>query len=171
MASYLGIDPGSRNLGYAVLDINANSVTINKLGQIDPKEEGFSETISILMMSLPTDIHQVCIERYVAYKGIHNAASEEILMLIGAMRQALLTDCAIPESRLILTRAIDWKPKLCKHLVKTKDFSNPSTSFDKKYSIAAAECIINDKIESNHIADAICLAYYGYLNELPTKNN
>lgn len=163
---YTGIDPGSRNLGYACLIIDEHGkVMIYDVEHIDPQELGFSKTINFLRQ-MGNMTEAVIIERYVAYKGIHNAASEEILMLIGGIR---LTFEEYPVS---LVRAIEWKPAICKYLVKNKDFSNPSQSLDKKFSMAAAKCIVgkidgfeDQLIKTDHVADAICLAYYGYIKD------
>lgn len=102
-----------------------------------------------------------CLERYVSYKGVNTAEAENILMLIGGLRQALRYSQASLPFDVLLVRAIDWKTDLVKYLVKNKGFDNPSTSLDKKFSIAAAKCIIgNHEIKTDHEADAICLAAY-----------
>lgn len=164
---FLGIDPGWVNVGVAVL----RGRELIASAHICPKEMGVTEAVkeisAIKVMYDPrTDsdrfAEHVSIERYVAYKGVVNAASEQILMIIGAL-QYVYEDFGIPVK---LYRAIEWKPGLCKHLVRTYGFSNPSSSFDKKFSIAAAECIIQKKVESDHIADAICLAYYGSIDSV-----
>jgi hypothetical protein len=64
-----------------------------------------------------------------------------------------------------MVRAIDWKSTLCKILVRDHGFTNPGNSFNKEFSLAAAELIYGKKLKSDHEADAICLAFLGYLNE------
>jgi hypothetical protein len=47
-------------------------------------------------------------------------------------------------------------------LVKTKKFSNPSTSFDKVFSVAAAKACLDTEYEfkTDHEGDASAIAYY-----------
>lgn len=148
---HLGIDPGTINIGVAISDDDGNHIWS---GVLNSKEKGFLETVgAINFISREHGVTTVAIERFVAYKGMHSAASEEILMMIGAIRYALR------DFDIQLFRAIEWKPTLCKYLVKTKGFSNPSTRFDKKFSNAAAECITGQKVKTDHEADAICLSF------------
>jgi hypothetical protein len=51
--------------------------------------------------------------------------------------------------------------RLCHYLVKAKGLSNPYTSFNKKYSLWAAEQLSGQKFKSDHEADAVCLSYMG----------
>lgn len=150
----IGIDPGSRNLGVAVTDENGKVVHTSLL---DPKLNGFRGCINdVINIGLFYDVEKVCIERFVAYENIMSKATEDILMLIGGLKYGFMADVdLIPK----MFRAIEWKPALCKYLVKKFKFSNPSNSFDKKYSIAAAACIIGEKPKTDHEADAICLSY------------
>lgn len=157
---YVGVDPGSVNLGFALVHHSKilHSETIN------PSELSISETIKKVLANLPKKSEPILvIERYVAYKGAHNSASEHILMLIGAFVYEF-------ERRgfpVLQFRAIDWKPAICKYLFINQGFRNPSTSFDKKFSVAAAEALSGVVLKSNHEADAVCLAYKGsILHEL-----
>lgn len=155
---YLGIDPGWTNLGYAIVD-NDRSVAS---GTLSPKDLGIGGTVDYLesvLKEFPVD--GLVIERYVAYEGKHNAASEYILEVIGA----LIYFAHLKKLPCRMVRAIDWKPFLAKHLFKTKGFKNSSKSFDKQFSVAAAKCILSaseggTKIDS-HQADAACLSYLG----------
>ena len=97
----------------------------------------------------------ILLERYVAYAKVHNSASEQILMLIGA----LLLAFAKAGYKVLATRAIDWKTKLCKHLFVEKGFKNPGKDFGKVYSMAAAKELTGREFKNDHIADAVCLGY------------
>lgn len=162
---HLGIDPGTVNIGVAVTDDEGNLLRSEVLNS---KETGFNATVvQIALIRHDYELKTLGMERYVAYKGMHSGASEEILMIIGAIRYAY-ADYSVS-----LFRAIDWKPTLCKYLVKHKGFSNPSTSFDKKYSRAAAQCITGQKVKTDHEADAICLSFMWkvYVDKIDNKKD
>ena len=155
----LGIDPGKTNLGWAVLekpDESEGSIQLLGRGYLDPSKKGLFETVEFFR-DLGSSSHRIIIERYVAYEGVHNSASEDILMLIGALTYAL------GPSKVSHPRAADWKVFMAKRSFKL-GFRNPSESFDKKYSIALAEFITGVKPETDHEADAIGLAAYGLLS-------
>jgi hypothetical protein len=61
-----------------------------------------------------------------------------------------------------LHRAIDWKMDMVKALHKKKEFENPSSKLDKKFSIAAAKACLDHEhtFATDHEADAVCLASY-----------
>lgn len=102
-------------------------------------------------------INDVFIERFVVYEGKHSSASEDILILIGGLQYFFQRN---PMCKVYMLRAIEWKQRLCKYLVRTKGFSNPYPSFDKKFSLLAAKTISGeDSINTNHEADAICLSF------------
>lgn len=150
---HLGIDPGTRNLGLAVTDgegklIRSSVLDMKELGGITKTAQ------AVLHIAAQYNTKTMGIERFVPYAGKHSAATEEILMLIGAL--IFLFETA--HHKVTLYRAIEWKPALCKHLFKTVGFNNPSTSFDKKYSHAAARCITQLDVKTDHEADAICLS-------------
>jgi Holliday junction resolvasome RuvABC endonuclease subunit len=149
----LGIDPGVVNIGMAVTDENGKLVDSRVIGFTDVASMCTAVDDAVYLLG-SQGVTQTFIERFVAYKGMQSASTENILMYIGAAVYALNSECSIT-----LLRAIDWKPALCKYLVKTSGFSNPSTKFDKKFSIAAAEFITKEKIKTTHEADAICLSY------------
>jgi hypothetical protein len=157
---FLGVDPGSTNLGYAL--VRDKKVIFQ--ATVNPSNWSLSKTVETVLESLPAQCQPVLvIERYVAYKGAHNAASEHILMLIGAF----VYEFERRGYNVLQFRAIDWKPSICKYLFINEGFRNPSSSFDKKFSIAAAQALSGIILKSNHEADAICLAYKGsILNEL-----
>lgn len=163
---HLGIDPGTRNLGVAVTDDDGRILHSEVL---DMHELGGIVKIVHVLVGIATKYNTITlgIERFVAYAGRHSAATEEILMLIGAIVFVFET----ANHKITLYRAIEWKPALCKHLVKTSKFSNPSTSFDKKYSHAAAECIVKQKVKTDHEADAICLSRMWTINENKNKRS
>jgi hypothetical protein len=165
----LGIDPGWASCGVA---IEYEGKCIFKYSFVPRDFEwnkkhyhglaGPVNHISEVMMSgdneflgLMTQVDGAYIERYVAYKGIHSDMSENILMFIGALKFHLEKD----EVKVNMVRAIDWKPKICKYLVRTQGFNNPNPSFDKKFSIAAAQALSGLTFKTDHEADAVCLSY------------
>lgn len=155
---FLGIDPGSVNLGWAVVTDHGH---LFASGFINPSSKTLVETVDFLEEQLPPSIQGcVTIERYVAYKGVMNPASEAILMLIGGIVYAFDKQ----EKEVYQLRAIDWKSNLCKYMFKKEGFKNPSKTFDKKYSMAMAEALCGAKPSTDHEADAICLAYYTQRN-------
>lgn len=166
----LGIDPGWRNLGYAVLKQEGQGFRLVKSGVNNPSEKDadfpdffYSQVFRDIIAADDLDpdefpaVGDVAIERYVPYNNTFSAEAENITMLIGGLRQIF--------NPVRLYRAIDWKTALVKLLVKHTGFDNPSTSLDKKFSIAAAKHILNNKGEfsSDHEADAICLAAFPVL--------
>ena len=166
---HLGIDPGWVNLGAAVTKCENGewslvaSRTFNPSKLKDPTDDICYWAEDVLPdYGMPST---ACLERYVSYKGVNTAEAENILMLIGGLREAIRWTLWRDEStQPLLVRAIDWKTDLVKYLVKNRGFDNPSTSLDKKFSIAAAKCIIgNHDIPTDHEADAICLSAYPWL--------
>jgi hypothetical protein len=152
----LGIDPGWKNLGIAGIEDNSLVFSLTKV----PSSLGITGFIKDEICGIINkhkEISLVVIERYVAYEGVHNPVSEDILMLIGAL-QYFFEDKGI-EVKLI--RAIDWKNTLARYLSKNFDFSNPSTSFDKAFSLASAEKLSGITVKTDHEADAICLGFLG----------
>lgn len=155
----LGIDPGWKSCGVSLLKDGKIIFTKNYIPESygtprDFIEHGLWEDLDSLEID---NIDELFIERYVAYAGVTSSASEEILMNIGALCFwfGITFDC-----RITLLRAIDWKTRLCKYLVRNKGFDNPYPSFDKKFSVLAARAISGmEEIKSNHEADAICLSY------------
>lgn len=165
----MGIDPGWKNLGYAVVNLNAEGqLSLLKSGTMDPSSLGLVGTVEYLVENLDTPSPEiVTIERFVSYKGVNSSAFENIAMLIGGINYAFQKEGSVLESYPQLVRAIEWKTELVKLLVKNKGFDNPSTSLDKKFSIAAAKsCLdIPGDFKSDHEADAICLACLPILRE------
>lgn len=150
---YWGVDPAWKNMGVVVLDSQGKvvwSATVN------PSEKGFSGTLDDLPFQ-EYPCKAITIERYVAYSGAQSKYSEHILMMIGA-----LVYCTKDSDQLFF-RAIDWKTGLVKQESRLRGFSNPSTSLDKKYSLAMAQHLTGVKFKTDHEADAACLAYLGYL--------
>jgi len=168
----IGIDPGWASIGYAVIDEDGS--LRNEYAEI-PRNYGtpykFIEKMWMDLHTMPipgnrdpsTYVHftDVYLERYVTYGGVQTDP-ENILMIIGALQYFF-------ESHGIevhMVRAIDWKPKVCKYLVRTKDkFHNPYTSFDKNFSLLAAREISGFEVKSDHTADAICLGYLKRIDE------
>lgn len=154
---FVGIDPGFTNLGFALMQ-DGNTTHY----RFTPRDVGVYNTVAHILEGIDPEAEKgiAVLERYVAYGGVTNSDSENILMLIGALHYGLVT-AGFLDVRLM--RAIDWKINLCKHLVKTVGFSNPSLKLDKKFSLAAAEQIMGGKPKTDHEADAVCLAEYGRL--------
>lgn len=152
----LGIDPGWASFGIASQkegkSLGKNSYEPRSFGSITrfiwalEKEKTWSIH----------DVSQVFLERFVVYAGVHSSASEDINLLIGALIY-YFEHQGVPVT---LVRAIEWKPAICKHLVRNHNFDNPYPRFDKKFSILAAQTLTGDTtIKSDHEADAICLSY------------
>ena len=157
MTYSIGIDPGWKNLGYAKVADTDGVISVWTTGTFDPSsfphpaQELYTKLHSGELLPAPDFVH---IERYVSYQGVQTAEAENILMLIGGLKQAWV------QRPVLLSRAIDWKTELVKLLVRNKGFDNPSSSLDKKFSIAAAHACLDKpcEIRTDHEADAICLA-------------
>lgn len=160
MAVFLGIDPGWKNLGFAVL---SGDKKLLRSGTLNPSAYGNARTVELIsdevsLVKGEDVLECVTIERFVSYKGVHSADSENILMLIGALEYYFTTKNITTR----LFRAADWKIPLVKLLVKERNFDNPSQSLDKGFSLAAARCCTGGHIfKTDHEADAACLAYFG----------
>ncbi len=164
----LGIDPGWASCGLAVYSkpgilFKASYIPRNHGGNIKGFIEKLEKDFLDHSMQLGTDpiFDTVTIERYVAYKGIHSDASEAILMLIGALNYYFEDK----GSTIHMVRAIDWKPKICKYLVRAKGFDNPYPNFDKRFSLLAAKTLSGLELDTDHEADAICLSYLGEVDQ------
>jgi len=165
----LGIDPGWKNLGIAVVERdNENKVKVLKTAVLTPY---LYETIWDTPLHVSEwlteagiyagDITSIGMERFVSYNNVDSAESEHILMTIGAVGEYLHRICYKTDV-INMYRAFEWKVNLNKHLVKTKKFSNPSTSFDKVFSVAAAKACLDYEYEfkTDHEGDASAIAYY-----------
>lgn len=165
MKYYLGCDPGWVNLAYAIIDEDGNLI---KTGCLVPKEmkgaqspEIISDHIEDIFGIEDYRLQAAAMERFVYFKGVHNPSSEQILMVTGQMQFMLYDRYNITPT---MFRSFDWKNRLVKHLFK-EGFRNPSADkrLDKEFSIAAAEFIFDCKFETDHEADAACLAYIARL--------
>lgn len=179
MGYVIGIDPGWASCGYS-LTLDDKVVTSGNFIPRDHVAEGevLSGGIDYLTNAIEHEAmcqdegyriaatNKMYIERYVAYKGIHSDTSEAILMFIGALIHRFEFDGV----GVFPVRAIDWKPKVCKYLVRTKGFNNPYPSFDKKYSILAAKTLSGLDLKSDHAADAVCLSYLGEIDKYNLEN-
>ncbi len=148
MSNYVGIDPGWSTCGVHIQGGDSHFFV--------PKSNPSLLKAAQQVADVVPDGSQVIIERFVAYEGKQTSSSEDILMFIGAV-------VAVLQSRtcnVTLVRAIDWKQAICKHLVRTKGFSNPYPRFDKEYSKLVAKELSGITGVNDHIADAICLSYY-----------
>lgn len=152
---YLGIDPGWKNLGVVLMDENG-VVLVSKTVDCSAFPT-LKEAVDYVIPNV--DIQGVFMERYVTYgRGTPNKDTESTQKIIGALEYALQNRGA----KVDLWRAIDWKTTLCKHLVVTKGFSNPSESLDKKFSKAAAKAVSGSSSVNSHEADATCLCYMAW---------
>lgn len=162
---HLGIDPGVKNLAIALIEGSGRLVK-GKSFDMMPDGVDILGAIPNLYSSLrevwdEQKITSVGIERFVPYKGVHSASTENILLLTGVLIGICQTRLNIgPPPEIKLLRAIEWKSRLCKHLVRTRQFDNPSSTFDKVYSKAAAQVITNETFKNDHVADATCIAYW-----------
>ena len=154
------MDPGWASFGLA--KVNEEGTLISAEGFV-PRDFGLTKFVNDKFSGI-TNIETVVLERFVAYEGVHSNVNEPLLMLIGALQYRFENEGV----KVGLVRAIDWKPRLCKWLVRNKGFSNPAPSFDKKFSLAAAEALSGVKFKTDHEADAVCLAYLGWITTQPS---
>jgi hypothetical protein len=170
----LGIDPGWASCG---LSLTCDDVCLGYLHYIPRScvgKEGLdiydavNKTVGFILSHVESvdRLSGAYMERYVAYAGITSSASEDILMFIGALKLMLQQNGV----QVNMTRAVDWKQKVCKYLVRTKGFRNPSDKFDKKFSIAAATALSGHTFKTDHEADAVCLSYLGEIEEWNREN-
>lgn len=162
----IAADPGWKHLGLAIVRrevgsekielVHSSTLNPAELGGILPTLKKICETIEPLLVD--ADKVYSGIERYVAYGDTVTHESENILMMIGALVVGMnYFNKGTDGTRMV--RAIEWKTGLVKALFKWKKFSNPSTKLDKKFSVAAAECILDGvKVDTNHESDAIAIA-------------
>lgn len=157
MTCVVGIDPGWASFGIA----RQGKGSLVKVDSYIPRDYASTKEFLEILKENYNKPDMVFIERFVAYQGVHSDASEQILMLIGAVRYFY----ELQGVQVFMVRAIDWKPALCKYLVRNKGFNNPYPGFDKKYSILAAKEISGEGIarKVDHEADAICLSYLNFL--------
>ena len=165
--SSVGIDPGWKNLGAALVMEELNTFKVRVL---DARTLNISKEPEVLLRDLflqyakqlpwqaeiSTSSDYLVVERYVAYSN--SAESENITMAIGMIRMHRFMQ--LIDRSIELMRAIEWKTELIKLLNKHYGFENPSLELDKKFSLAAAKFItVNPEIiKTDHEADAICLA-------------
>lgn len=172
MSIVLGIDPGWASCGLS-LYVDGKTEWYDNFVPRDLCLGGsYRGAIDFITTSVETmdrrvnELDAVYMERYVAYKGIQSDTSEAILMFIGALK-GYFNYVGV---NVKMVRAIDWKPAVCKYLVRTVGFNNPHSSFDKKYSILAANTLSGAGVKSDHAADAICLSYLGQIEEYNNAN-
>lgn len=172
MTTYsIGIDPGWKNAGVALVENNDGKLKLVHSATLNPSilsdKERCSVVLSELTSKVPIElISSVGIERYVAYKGVHTADSEKIIMLIGGLVERVNIESQ-GKCGILLYRAVDWKVALVKQLAKYRGFSNPSDSLDKKFSIAAARACLDSPgtFRTDHEADAICISSIKHIQQ------
>lgn len=155
MDLYLGVDPGWKNLGWCVSDINGEP---QLYGTFNPSEFELGMVPKVILDTLgdkAANLKGLAMERYVFYDGRYNADSEHILMVTGQLQFM----AASMGMSIKMFRAIDWKTTLAKYLAKQSGWQNPSDSFNKVFSIAAAKEATGLEFKVDHVADAGCLAY------------
>ncbi len=163
MKSCIGIDPGWASFAITVRAMDEDPLAKVKESSLFlcPKDlPSIKDLFYQIERGLPPYFkiaEDVYIERFAAYEDVHSPVSEQVNRIIGALEFYF---SYIYQANVHLVRAIEWKPALCKYLVRTKSFTNPSTKFDKKFSMAAAKSVSLSKqpILNDHIADSICLS-------------
>ena len=169
LKTFIGIDPGWKNLGFAVSYLNTHTGKVHKSFTCTYNPSSFSNINEFIThldcdLELTENLVSVTIERYVAYEGIHTSEAENINLVIGALIHYFGGTNSKWAIEPVLVRAVDWKMKLVKALFKKKGFNNPSSSLDKKFSIAAAKAVIDyedgkvEELATDHEADALCLS-------------
>lgn len=178
----IGIDPGWKNLGLAIVKEIPGSHLVEPLllTALNPSESKSPELfvltdilrkyIQVTGDSLFEHLCFATIERYVAYANVQSSETENITSLIGTLGMGLFwkTQHSLSFQKVLL-RAIDWKVPLVQMLAKNTGFTNPSLNLDKKFSLAAAKALlptINQKdLKNDHEADALCLAALPFVYE------
>lgn len=156
MKYYLGVDPGWTNLAYAFLSEEGELFTECVIPNELPKGTLAPHIMDEFISSLDVNLSGAVMERFVYYDGVSNPTSEQILMVTGQVQFWLADGFSIVPT---MWKAFDWKSRLSKHLYK-QGFRNPSDRLDKKFSLAAARYIFPDyDFETDHEADAACMAY------------
>lgn len=156
---FLGIDPGWKNLGWGLVDVNGKYVTS---GTLNPSEYSVGETPIALLEKIDEYrgyIRGASMERYVTYQGKHNPDSEHILLVTGSLQYMVLKDLECP---LRMYKAIEWKTPLAKHIYLTTGHENPSDRLDKVFSMFAAEVLTGNRFKIDHEADGSCLAWLAH---------
>lgn len=153
---FLGIDPGWKNLGWGITDVNGKYVDS---GTLNPSEYGIGETPLALLEEIEqyqNYIKGASMERYVVYQGKYNPDSEHILLVTGSLQYMIKGDLEAPLS---MYKAIDWKTPISKHIYLTTGQENPSDRLDKVFSMFAGEILTGHKFKVDHEADACCLSW------------
>ena len=158
---FIGIDPGWANLGIGILDSDGSFLASH---HIDLKHaESFLDAVSDVEKVLapyPAEaVSAVVIERYVLFGGGTPNKDAEFITMVGGGLAWRFASQGVPVA---MRRSIEWKPLVCKLLYRDIGFKNPSTSFDKRYSKAAARAITQQSCKTDHEAEAICMAYLAY---------
>lgn len=174
----LGIDPGWKNCGVALIRTDVPSLHFTKIDSVTfspadfPSIEHFLEHLmNWYSQRLPEGqiLSYASIERYVTYQGVMTAEMENICTVIGGIRAAIrfCGEAKNWDTELHLSRAADWKIFMAQSLAKNEKFNNPSSSLDKKFSVALAKHLTNNVYEfsNDHEADAVCIAAYPFIKE------
>lgn len=177
MSFVLGIDPGFKNLGYALLKNVGGRLEIEETRVYNPSsfdsEVHFAKEIAAKVAY--KNISHFTIERFVPFGGQTTGEAEFINIIIGSLLSfvpmAYVGRDDFPSRPIVtMVRSIEWKTALVKALVKKKGFDNPSHALDKKFSFAAAAACLDKPIEgkiTDHEADAIAIAAFPILCGTP----
>jgi len=170
---YLGIDPGKVNLGLAIISYDAETKKTAYVFSTVLVPNSYKNPVLFTkeitnLIGAHTDGHLsgVGIERFVSFDDKFTKDAEFIVQLIGSLVFYFLNYWSLGP---VMVRSVEWKQALVKHLFKTKGFDNPSTSLDKKFSIAAAKACLDEgapEFKEDHTADAICLAYTSLMKDI-----
>lgn len=155
----LGIDPGWSTCGVSLTNLEG----IHDSHEfIVPKFHGLNKAVDLIVetFKVPTLVSKVYIERFIPYNGIDTNLSEPINIFIGALTYYFQS----VGIEVVMVRAADWKPRVCKYLVRKQGFDNPGKGFDKVFSLAAAKALSGCTDINDHEADAICLSYLGLMD-------
>ena len=158
---FIGIDPGWANLGVGILNPDGTFASSHcvDLKHAESFLDAVGEVEALFKVIPPEEIKGVVIERYVLFNGGTPNKDSEFITMVGGGLAWKFSALGIPVA---MRRSIEWKPLVCKLLYKEQGFKNPSKSFDKRYSKAAASAIVGSKLRTDHEADAICMAYLAH---------
>lgn len=154
---FIGIDPAWKTYAYCVLDQDGRYIHSEVLDPSSMRQGEIPDHISTWISN--SEMQRAAMERFVYFKGRHTANSEDILMVIGQTQREMYIDQVACD----MYRSVEWKTALVKYLRQEFGFRNPSDSLDKVFSLAAAKCCLGIDFNTDHEADAGCLAYLAWM--------
>ena len=162
MKTYIGIDPGWKKLGFAILiwDESQDKPIAKYLETLDMSFNTQGKIIS--RINLGNNPEVIGLERYVSYGNVRSTHTEDITRVIGMIEMYVFIQNlnSVKQTSLNTIRAIDWKTELVQNLSRHFGFDNKFTALDKDFSMQAAKFIVSnpESIKTDHEADAICIA-------------